>query len=104
MPSPTTGRPTGDPIKSLIFLQTTVEKLFPLVAEILFTIESDELVQKFPDHVRPSVQILVWQGMLNYPPIQRLAEFRKIRKDLTARSQARKLLAASRQDTQTTDD
>jgi hypothetical protein len=82
-------RPPADPLKSLIVLRSMIETLLPFVAENLFTIEANELIQKFPDSARPSVQLLIWQGYLSLPPIQRLLEFRKMRGKVLAKRKLR---------------
>jgi len=83
------GRPPADPLKSLIVLRTMIETLLPFVAENLFTIEANELIQRFPDNARPSVQLVIWQGFLRLPPIQRLLEFRKMRGQILAKRKLR---------------
>ena len=89
------GRPPDDPLKSLIVLRALSEALIPVVAENLFTIEANELIQRFPDSARSSVQILIWQGFLNLPPLQRLFEFRKMRDQILAKRLLRKQAARS---------
>jgi hypothetical protein len=37
-------------------------------AENLFTIEANELIQRFPDNARPSVQVLIWYAALTETP------------------------------------
>jgi len=87
------GRPPADPLKSLIVLRAMIETLLPILAENLFTIEANELIQRFPDSARPSVQILIWQGYLSRPPLQRLFEFRKMRNQILAKRKLRDQLA-----------
>ena len=98
------GRPPADPLKSLVVLRAMIETLLPIVAENLFTVEANELIQRFPDSARPSVQILIWQGYLSRPPLQRLLEFRKMRDQILAKRKLRDQLArpASRSQKQST--
>jgi len=89
------GRPPADPLKSLIVLRSMIETLLPVIAENLFAVEANELIQRFPDSARPSVQILIWQGYLSRPPLQRLLEFRKMRDQILAKRKLRDQLAKS---------
>ena len=88
------GRPPADPLKSLIVLRSMIETLLPFVAENLFTIEANELIQRFPDSARPSVQLLIWHGYLSLPPLQRLLYFRKMRGQVLAKRKLRDQLLA----------
>jgi hypothetical protein len=98
------GLPPADPLKSLIVLRAMIETLLPFIGEDLFTIEANEFIQRFPDHARPTVQLLIWQGYVHLPPLQRLLEFRKMRDQILAKRKLRDRLAkhASRSQKQLT--
>ena len=87
-------RPPADPVKSLVVLRSLIETLIPIVAENLFTGETDELILSYPVHIRPSIQVLIWRAFLPLPPLKRLLKFRKMRDQLLAKRRLRKMAVA----------
>jgi hypothetical protein len=72
-------RSTINPLRSLAFLKSLIDQLQPVIAHHTFTREAETFINQFPDYLQPEVKAIIWEGMLNLPPLQRLKKFRVIR-------------------------